>query len=117
MFYCSISQMVVDTICVVRSQNTNECLNQDVLFLGTSESTVAVFVGGGGGGGWKDWGDWGDEKCTNVGWVSFTRYIYFAGNGRILKVVFATNGTQTSPVFSEDIAVSVVVAMYVCMYT
>ena len=33
-------------------------------------------------------------------------YIYFAGDGRILKVVFATNGTQTSPVFSEDIAVS-----------
>ena len=33
-------------------------------------------------------------------------YIYFAGDGRILKVVFATNGTQISPVFSEDIAVS-----------
>ena len=49
MFCCSVSQMVVDTICVVRSQNTSECLNQDVLFLGTSESTVAVFLGWGGG--------------------------------------------------------------------
>ena len=58
----------------------------------------------------------GNEAHQNVlmcCWVSFTRYIYFAGNGRILKVVFATNGTQTSPVFSEDIAVSVVVALYV----
>ena len=55
MFCRSISQMVVDTICVVRSQDRSECVNQDVLFLGTSESTVAVFVreeglGGGGGG-------------------------------------------------------------------
>ena len=32
--------MVVDTVCVVRSQNTRECRNQDVLFLGTSESNV-----------------------------------------------------------------------------
>ena len=36
--------MVVDTICVVRSQDRSECVNQDVLFLGTSESTVAAFV-------------------------------------------------------------------------
>ena len=48
-------------------------------------------------------------------YLLFTSKVYFAGNGRILKVVFATNGTQTSPVFSEDIAVSSVVAMYVCI--
>ena len=60
----------------------------------------------------------GNEAHRNVlmcCWVPFTRFIYFAGNGRILKVVFATNGTQTFPVFSEDIAVSVVVALYVCV--
>ena len=45
--------MVVDTICVVRSQDRSECVNQDVLFLGTSESTVAVFLGG-------EWNEWGN---------------------------------------------------------
>jgi len=42
-FY-SISQMVVDRVCVVRSQNASECVNQDVLFLGTSELTIAIFL-------------------------------------------------------------------------
>ena len=31
----SISQMVLDQVCVVRSQDDTKCLNQDVLFLGT----------------------------------------------------------------------------------
>ena len=50
---------------------------------------------------------------SKVYYKLFTRCSYFAGDGRILKVVFATNGTQTSPVFSEDIAVSIAVALYV----
>ena len=40
--FSSISQMVVDRVCVVRSQNASECVNQDVLFLGTSELTIAM---------------------------------------------------------------------------
>jgi len=36
--------MVVDKVCVVRSQDENECVNQDVLFLGTSELTIAIFL-------------------------------------------------------------------------
>ena len=36
--------MVVDRVCVVRSQNASECVNQDVLFLGTSELTIAIFL-------------------------------------------------------------------------
>jgi len=44
--FSSISQMVVDRVCVVRSQNARECVNQDVLFLGTSEPTLAHITHG-----------------------------------------------------------------------
>ena len=33
----SVSQMVVDRICTIKSSDSSKCVNQDVLFMGTGK--------------------------------------------------------------------------------
>ena len=42
---CSVTQMVVDEVCVVRATDSSLCVNQDVLFLGTCKSKERICLG------------------------------------------------------------------------
>ena len=40
LYVCSVTQMVVDQVCVVKRSDNSSCVNQDVLFLGTCKFTT-----------------------------------------------------------------------------
>lgn len=85
--------MVVDQVCVVR-RDMSECLNQDILFLGTCKqiSTAPTCTS------CRAFAD----RCTHA-------HTHFLADGRILKVVFATDRASRSnvnPVITEEITVS-----------